>query len=381
MGTLGVSIYPEFTDGPELERYIHTASSLGFTRVFTSLLLDRLHFQGSRSFLAPEFAAAWRMCADLGMCLTADVDEVVFAQLGCTPDDLSPLTALGIAALRVDSGLSDEELARLTRNRSGVLIELNASELMVPGLECGGLEQALDCIRAQGDLAKTIACFNFYPRSNTGLSVEDMTETIALCKSYGVAVSAFVASQIAPSHLHTPSGGICTVERHRGLPPEYAMAELFAMGVDCVLMGDVSASLRELNAMARLSAMAEQELPVVYHTWVPQELRKRLASLTLDSRRDQPEATIRATGTRGIPLEPCCCSVREAYSLTMDNRRGLQYMGEVQIPLRDLGADPAVSVLGYIHESARGLVRFLRYGGRPFRLVDYNDVWKEVQPC
>lgn len=381
MGTMGVSIYPEFTDCSELEQYVHTASSLGFTRVFTSLLLDRLHFQGSRSFLAPEFAAAWRMCADLGIRLTADVDEVVFAQLGCTPDDLSPLTALGIAALRVDSGLSGEELARLTRNPSGVLVELNASELMVPGLNDGSLELALRCIRAQGDLSKTIACFNFYPRRDTGLTSEDMTDTIALCKSYGVEVSAFVASQTAPSRLHAPSCGVCTVERHRGLPPEYAMAELFSMGIDCVLLGDVSASLRELKAMARLNMAAELELPVVYHTWVPEELRKRLAALALFSRRDQPEATVRATDTRGIPLEPCCCTARTAYSLTMDNRRGLQYMGEVQIPLKDLGADPAVSVLGYIHESARGLVRFLRYGGRPFRLVDYNNVCQEVQSC
>lgn len=374
MGALGVSIYPEFTDGPELERYVRTASSLGFTRVFTSLLLDRLHFEGSRSFLSPEFTAAWRMCADLGMRLTADVDEVVFAQLGCTPDDLSPLAARGIAALRVDSGLSGEELARLTRNRSGVLIELNASELTVPGLKDGGLEQALQCIRAQGDLSQTVACFNFYPRSNTGLAAGDMAATIALCKSYGVEVSAFVASQMAVSRLHAPSCGVCTVERHRGLPPEYAMAELFAMGVDCVLLGDASATPRELAAMVRLNAAAELELPVVYYTWVPEPLRKELAATPLLSRRDQPETVIRATDTRGIPLEPFCCTTRAAYFLTMDNRRGLQYMGEVQIPLQALGADPAVNVLGYIHEDARGLVRFLRYGGTPFRLVDYNDM-------
>jgi hypothetical protein len=374
MGALGVSIYPEFTDGPELEQYVRTASSLGFTRVFTSLLLDRLHFQGSRSFLTPEFAAAWRMCADLGMRLTADVDEVVFAQLGCTPDDLSPLAALGIAALRVDSGLSGGELARLTCNRSGVLIELNASELIVPGLKDGSLERALRCIRAQGDLSQTVACFNFYPRSNTGLSTEDMADTIAMCKSYGVEVSAFAASQTGLSRLHAPSCGVCTVERHRGLPPEYAMAELFAMGVDCVLLGDVSATPRELAAMARLNAAPELELPVVYHTWVPKSLRKKLAAIPLLSRRDQPETVIRATDTRGIPLEPFCCTTRTAYSLTINNRRGLQYMGEVQIPLQCLGADPAVNVLGYIHEDARGLVRFLRYGGTLFRLVDYNDM-------
>lgn len=374
MGTLGVSIYPEFTDSPELERYLQAASSLGFTRVFTSLLLDRLHFEGSRSFLAPEFAAAWRMCADLGMRLTADVDEVVLAQLGCTPDDLSPLAALGIAALRVDSGLDGEELARLTRNRSGIFIELNASELTVPGLKDGGLEQALQCIRAQGDLSQTVACFNFYPRSNTGLATGDMAATIALCSSYGVEVSAFVASQSGISRLHAPSCGVCTVERHRGLPPEYAMAELFAMGVDCVLLGDTSATRRELEAMARLSAAPELELPVVYRTWVPDPLRRQLSAIPLLSRRDQPETVIRATDTRGIPLEPFCCAARTAYSLTMDNRRGLQYMGEVQIPLQNLGADPTVNVLGYIHEDARGLVRVLRYGGTPFRLVDYNNM-------
>lgn len=374
MGALGISIYPEFTSGPELERYIRSAASLGFTNVFTSLLLDRLHFQGSRSFLAPEFAAAWRMCADLGMALTADVDEVVLAQLGCTPDDLSPLPPLGIAALRVDSGLSGEELAKLTRNRAGIRIELNASELVIPGGHRGSLEEALRCIRAKGDLSQAIACFNFYPRSNTGLAVEDMADTIALCKSYGVEVRAFAASQTAVSPLHEPSCGVCTVERHRGLPPEYAMAELFAMGVDCVLLGDASATPRELSAMARLNAMFEWALPVVYRSWVPEALKKTLADLPLRSRRDQPELVLRATDTRGIPLEPFCCTPRGAYSVTMDNRRGLQYMGEVQIPLRDLDADPTVNVLGHIHEDARGLIRFLRCGAVPFRLVDYNDM-------
>lgn len=374
MGALGISIYPEFTEGPELERYVRSASSLGFTRVFTSLLLERLHFQGSRSFLMPEFAAAWRICANMGMALTADVDEVVLAQLGCTPDDLSPLHQLGIAALRVDSGLNSKELARLTRNRAGIRIELNASELVIPGSQDSGLEEALRRICAQGDLSQTIACFNFYPRSNTGLPAEDMANTIALCKSYGVEVSAFVPSQIGVSYLHSPSSGVCTIERHRGLPPEYAMAELFAMGVDCAFLGDISATPRELAAMTRLNAMSEWELPVVYRSWVPKELKKTIAAISLRGRRDQPERVLRATDTRGIPLEPFCCAPRTAYSLTMDNSRGLQYMGEVQIPLHDLGADPTVNVLGCIHEDARGLIPFLHYGGLPFRLIDYNDM-------
>ena len=151
------------------------------------------------------------------------------------------------------------------------------------------------------------------------------------------------------------------------------MAELFAMGVGCVLLGDARASSRELRAMARLNAATELELPVVYHAWVPQELRRRLAELCLLSRRDQPEAVLRATDTRGIALEPVCCTARPAGSLTMDNRRALQYMGEVQIPLTDMGPDPAVNVLGYIHESARGLLPFLRGGGAPFRLADYHE--------
>ena len=155
-------------------------------------------------------------------------------------------------------------------------------------------------------------------------------------------------------------------------PPEYAMAELFALGVDAVLVGDVRATTRELAAMARLAKADAIPLPVVYESWVPRRLREVLAGYRLLSRRDQPAALIRAAETRSIPAEPFACGPRPVGALTMENRRSLQYMGEVQIPLIPLGPDPAVNVLGMIHPSAWNLLQALKYAGAPFRLVDYG---------
>ncbi len=370
---LGISVYPEFLPREALGAYTEEAERLGFRRVFTSLLLEKLHFQGSRSFLDEDFAAAWRHCDRLGMEVTADIDGEVLLQLGCTQDCLAPIRALGIRGLRVDSGLDPEALARISRNQDGIFIQLNASDLVMPGHpEAGSIAPILEAVARRGDLSQVTACFNFYPRAWTGLAADDLRPTLDLCHRYDVEVSAFVASQDGVSPLHGGSCGVCTVEDHRMRPPEYAMAELFALGVDAVLVGDVRATTRELAAMARLAKADAIPLPVVYESWVPRRLREVLAGYRLLSRRDQPAALIRAAETRSIPAEPFACGPRPVGALTMENRRSLQYMGEVQIPLIPLGPDPAVNVLGMIHPSAWNLLQALKYAGAPFRLVDYG---------
>jgi hypothetical protein len=371
---LGISVYPEFTSFPELENYVSRAASLGFSRAFMSLILSDLNFKGAAAPDSPVFEKAFALCGDRGMFITVDINDRVFDYFGGTAAALSRLKSLGAGALRVDSGLSPEELAVLSANDEGLDVEINVSGFdprNSAGLSRAGELFAL--LEEKGVPGRISGGFNFYPRRGTGLAVSRLRAATDCLSGRGIKCSAFAASLVSPSALYAPGRGVCTVESLRDIPPETAGTVLFLEGISVVYMGDSAASPEELEGLSRCAASGPLRIPVVYYRECPGRVRRELAGRVLSNRSDTPRALIRGTGTRGIKIPPFRCCAAVPFSVTVDNENSGQYAGETHIVLETQGANNAVNVVGFVHPDGERLVSYIIDGSISFVLYDYAE--------
>ena len=366
---VGISLYPEFMDDGVLRSYIGNAAALGYRRVFLSFLLKELRFQGAAGPESPFFDRAIACCHEYGIQVTADVNDQVMDAFGAPEDAVSILAHRGLDVIRADSALPGGILNALAR--TGLVLELNAADLD-PASPDGYSRAVREVERLLSHLpaGQVRGCFNFYPRTGTGLSLSRVRDTSVFLHDYGIPAAAFVSSLSAPPVLHDHGRGVCTVECLRDVPPEIAASALGLCGVDEVLFGDLSASQAELSALSAACADSAVRLPVVYCRDCPQEVRQRLAEHVLTNREDSPEYVLRATATRGLSVEPTRTGPRPRCSVTVDNSRSAQYRGEIQIMLRDMPACEEANVVGFIHPDAWVLLPLL--SGHSFRLIPYE---------
>ena len=364
----GISLYPDFMDEAALDRYVREAADLGFRHVFLSLILEELHFAGAAGPDSPVFDRAMARCHAAGMTVTADINPEVMEGFGSPEEAVADLKRRGVDILRADSALDETVLAALAH--AGMGIELNAADLDASTPEGrskadGEIKRLLDSLPAE----MVRACFNFYPRTGSGLSLDRVRQTTAFLHTYGIHTAAFVSSLTAPPVLHAHGRGVCTAECLRDVPPEIAAAVLRCCGIDEVLFGDLTASRAELAALAGCCRDEVLSVPVVFCRDCPEELRKQLTGVTLSNREDSPEYILRATATRGVSVPPFRTGPRPRFSVTADNSRSAQYQGEIQIMLRDMPACEEASVIGFVHPDAHVLLPFLTDYRLAFRLI------------
>ncbi len=193
---------------------------------------------------------------------------------------------------------------------------------------------------------------NYYPRPETGLSMDFMVERSEQWVSHEVPVTASVASQTDP---RLPlRAGLPTVETHRYMEPAHAAAELLATGVvSDVLIADPYASVAHLESVAAVCGGKPTVLRVkVVHPLTPQEERIAFSS-PHKARTDRAIWSIRSSTSRqmaspGEPVEPRNTVPRERGSVTIDNANYQRYSGELQVITSDLPSDSRVNVLGYV---------------------------------
>lgn len=375
MREIGISVYPNFYPLDQIKDYLEKANSLGFKKVFVSLILNNHGFEGAQDVNENTWKDLLGYCKELNMTVSADMNDEVFNELGCTLNDLTVLQKMGITRLRIDGGFTSEEVALLSKNQQGIQIEINASMSSSDNQNGNALRECrefLETIEREGNIGQLTACHNFFPLPDTALSLEDIRSINNLFALFGVPVGGFIASQLSPKDLHHLGHGVCTIENHRFLPSHIAMLELFANGFNDVLIGDSLADLSELTDMARCYKQDYIEIPVVFNQFVPQDTKMKIQEQVLISRVDQPANLIRATDTRGIPVSPCYCAPRGKYTVSVLNNRSAQYEGEVQISLKDLGQSVEHNVIGFVHPFAHDLLPYLLAGKNKFRLVEYK---------
>ncbi|PFM83386.1 hypothetical protein COJ46_00755 [Bacillus sp. AFS077874] len=375
MREIGISVYPNFYPLDQIKDYLEKAKLLGFKKVFVSLILNNHGFEGAINVNADTWNELFRYCKELNMTVSADMNDEVFSELGCTLNDLTALQNMGITRLRIDGGFTSEEVALLSKNKQGILIEVNASMSSSNNQNGNALRECrefLETIEREGNIGQLTACHNFFPLPDTALSLEDIRSINNMFALFGVPVGGFVASQLSPKDLHHLGHGVCTIEKHRFLPSHIAMLELFANGFNDVLIGDSFADFSELNEMARCYKQDYIEIPVVFNQYVPEQTKVKISEQVLISRVDQPANLIRATDTRGMEVPHCYRAPREKYTVSILNNRSAQYEGEVQISLKDLGQSVEHNVIGFVHPFAYELMPYLLAGKNKFRLVEYK---------
>lgn len=353
---IGISLYPGLWNASEeIATALERAAKFGTTDVFTSLLIPEANPDAM-------IGDCEKMCAKaeaLGMRVTADIAPVSFKRLGVTATNLARFKEMGLYGVRTDAGFSVEETAAIANNAHGLKLVLNASAIKAETL--GALKNA------GVDLHRVGGCHNFYPRIESGLSLDYMISQSRMLREFGVEVAAFVASQ--KNKRAVMYEGLPTVETQRELSPGRAARELFATGVvDLVYVGDPLTPEEELEDLARAAVQDYLELRVGV-SGEPSEVEREVV---FGRTHEQPWSvfayTIRSRAARqteiGPKVQPRNTVARPKGTVTVDNVNYARFAGEVQIALRDLPADPRVNVVGRVVEEDLPLLDLLGPGAR-----------------
>lgn len=354
----GISAYVGLGHSLEaIHNYLERAHGYGYTRLFTSLHIP----EANAKQVLHDFHQMAAYAVQLGYSITADISPQAVTMLGANPSDFSSLKKLGLTALRLDDGFSPEEIAKLTVS-SDLEIEVNAST-MTP-------ELLHKIYTAKADVTKMRACHNYYPRPETGLSFSLFAKRCQLFREYKIPVLAFIPSQGCPRG--PIFAGLPTLEKHRLVSPKLAAKELLASGlVDGVLFGDPMVLEEELASIAALDP-SYIELQVKVAKDASAEERSILfASHT--NRTDPGEWVIRSQEARRICqgiIAPRAPMPRKAGAVTIDNQEYLRYMGEMQVVLGALPADPRVNLAAEVIAEEVFLLNYIKPGGK-FRLKEF----------
>lgn len=362
---IGISLYPDFYGPEALKAQIEKASALGYTHCFTSIQLGNLGFEKTKANAVDDFQFLFDLCEINRLIVHVDINDRVLRQMGGSPSDISVIHKMKIKVLRLDGGFSDEEVALMTKNPFGIEIEDNTSMVHEPA-------NRIDTIKRLGNLSNYVACHNFFPRNDTGLSFDDTVTLATLYADHGIKNGVFIASLSSPNDLNASGKGVPTVEEHRYVPPHIAFSELRNTGLfEIILFGDSLPSDKEMEDVAHSAQCDHVEIPVWLDASLPPQLRKVVTETLLRSRIDQPEYVVRMTQTRQcLEILPHHAIHRPAYALTIDNVLSNRYEGELQIALKDLPPSPIANVIGQIKPYGKRLVDQIKAQRLPFKLKE-----------
>ncbi len=283
----------------------------------------------------------------------ADVSVKTLEQFGCS--DLTALAKeLQLWAIRIDYGFSAEEIRAMAGRMPLVL---NASTT--------GLDDARS-IAAGG--VQVFALHNFYPRPETGLDEELLTETTRRLQAAGLSVQAFIPGDTLKRG--PVFEGLPTLEAHRYLPPSVAFVDMhLRFGIEDIFLADPGISQKESERIAYYCKTGVIPVPAkLDEGWT------HLYGKVFTCRVDSPKWLIRFQESRtyscqGDLVEPGNCVSRVRGSITVDNKNYGRYSGELMLMRSDLPADSRVNVIGAIDPGADLLLE--RIGrGMQFTLVE-----------
>ena len=289
---------------------------------------------------------------EAGFSILADVSVKTRQQFG-EPDLIRLAKRLHIWALRIDYGLSQEEILSLAREMPVVL---NASTTTPE-----------DAARIAEAGSLVMAMHNFYPRPETGLDDSFLLESTRALQAAGLRVLAFLPGD---GEKRGPIGqGLPTLERHRDQLPSACFADLaLRFHMDGIFLGDPGISQVEQERIRRFCDTGALSIPAILE---PEY--QNLYGRTFTSRPDSPASLVRFAESRtysctGGPVEPAQCLPRDRGVITMDNREYGRYSGEIQLIRASLPADPRVNVIGRLPELSLLLADCIQRGS-PFSLV------------
>ena len=399
----GISVYCGLTrSAAQNLELLKQAAVLGISRVFTSLQIP----ETDTTIFCQELKHILATAQTLHLDVCADVSPAVQKILGLRTLTPASLLVLGITTIRCDFGFTPAQLAVFSQK---IRVQLNASTLTPAFL--------LELRAAGANFANMDALHNFYPREHTGLSLKYFKAQTKYLQAQGLSVGAFIASKAG--RRGPLFAGLPTLEKHRELPVVKAAAELAKLGADSIFIGDDAPDLEELQALVAVAQkfaakeisrtgpkinaapkdgaekIITQNLTGAPKTATPNldeaqnlattqtntaiislpiqiltkntKLQKFLRQ-TFTSRLDVAQDAIRTQESRellhGLVVEPDPTTAQSKLpgAVTLDNKRYLRYMGELQILTSAQDPDPRTNIVAQVLPKSLPLLKKIRPG-------------------
>lgn len=348
----GISLYPEHSTVERDCAYIEAAAAHGFSRIFSCLL----SVEGDPEQVKRESAELTACAHENGMEVVFDVAPNVFSRLGISYDDLSFFHEIGADGIRLDEPFQPSQVADMTRNPYGLMIELNAS--CADGILAATLTH-------DPDRARLISCHNFYPQRFSGLDTAFFERESAAVRELGVNLAAFIGIPRADAFGPWPlKEGLVTLECHRDLPLDFQARHLSAMGlVDDIIISNCFATEEELASIGQIdrslvqfrpqaaAGITENELAIV--RYAKHKVRGDLSSYLLRSTWSRVEFA-----DLDVPARPVGRDLKRG-DVVVVNNASPRYKGELQLVLRDMPDDGTRNVVGTLPEHEQMLLPYL----------------------
>lgn len=349
MKKLGISLYPTDLSMDEIKDYIEKAAKLGYEIIFTSLHIPEFSLDQQVDFLCETS----KIAHDNSMYLVSDVRGSVLKDIYKDYGLKAKFKEIGLSALRIDFELQEGVLA--------IVSDFGISDVYVNAstMDRKTIEETLKLTEKYG--LKLKACHNFYPRPETGLSVEFFNKQNSLFKENNIEVSAFLPS------THKPRGpineGLPTLETHRHMAFSKASWHMATFEhIDEILIGDLMASSDELSILSEVN----DDVIILKINILDDSFRDALLTKVHPIRYDSGEYQVRLDGFRsmasysGEKVKPNNTVERPEGSITVDNSLYGRYQGEVQIVTKDLDQDEKVNVVAAIEYEDLFKLEYLR---------------------
>ena len=359
---LGISIYPLVSSVEDNMKYIEKAVELGYKRLFTSMLeLDDNKEKALEQ--VNNYKLLLNRAKELGMKVFIDVNPEVLKKIEVNPMNYDFFVELGATGLRLDSVFNGFYESFMTFNKQGLEIEVNGS------FDTGYINSIVD-LKCRKD--KLVTCHNFYPEEFTGLSKECFISNHKRHKELGLNTAAFVTSieggKLGPWPIND---GLCTIESHRYLPIEVQAQELYALGVDDVIIGNAFASDEELERLANLDRDVIT-LRVNFNEELD-EIEKSFIGKILQNRWDYSDYVIRNFNSRKeLKDKDIESKTSEKFkvnngAILLNNDNYKLYKGELLIALKELEVDNRRNYIGTVADEYKVLLQYI-VGGNRFKL-------------
>ena len=360
---IGISIYPLNSSVEENRTYIKKAAKLGYSRIFTSMLeLDNEKEKALNQ--VEKYRELLTLSRDLGMKVFIDINPEVLKIIDINPMDLKFFKDLGATGLRLDGMFNGFYESMITFNKFDLDIEINGS------FDSGYVNNILDIGCKKG---KLVTCHNFYPEKDTGLGLEYFKACHSRHKSLGLHTAAFVnATNGGKLGPWLANDGLCTLEKHRGIDISVQAQELFALGIDDVIIGNAFATDEELEVIANLD---ENIISLKVILEEVTEVEKSVINKVLQNRWDPSDSVIRHTmGRKELKDKEIESTTKEERTVQkgtvlINNNNYFNYKGEVLVACKDIALDNRRNVIATICSSYLELLKYITPGKR-FKLEE-----------
>lgn len=353
---LGISIFLGDSDFEKQRKYIEKMNLIGCKQIFTSLHIP----EEDHAVYKERLKKLGELASKYQMELFADISTRSLQYLGFSWEKAEGLREWGLTGLRIDYGISDHIIVELSKKMK---VALNASTLT---------QENLGHLKILGlNFSSVEAWHNYYPRPETGLSLEDFNEKNKWLKEQGLKVMAFIPGD---GEKRGPLfEGLPTLEKHRIQSTFACFLDLENnLWVDKIFIGDPS--INEDSYQKFLAYQNDAILLRANYLLKDESLKERL-TVTQTNRQDAARDVIRSEESRleklvGIssPIKPNNTLIRSAGTITVDNEKYGRYEGEIQIVKVDLPADDRVNVIGKVIDEDLPLLSYIK-GGQKFRIV------------